>query len=150
METQAITMQWPVPDDNYQAQIKMHNSTQHSVDISVKQTMASLNNWSYAPNITLVWRGLCSSTHHTNHQASWCNYNTMVKIWQAQVHSLVLHHKPAQSTLTLPTWSQHSSWQDVLPDATGDWRPLLSWSQSKQPHAQPETSSLTRQYPQVY
>jgi len=39
METQAITTQWQLPHDNSQAQIKMHTSTQHSVDNSVKRTM---------------------------------------------------------------------------------------------------------------
>ncbi len=45
METQAIMMQWPLPHDNYQAPIKMHNSTPHSIDNSVKWTMGCTKWW---------------------------------------------------------------------------------------------------------
>ncbi len=39
METQASTIQWQLPQNNSQAQIKMHTSTQHSVDNLIKWTM---------------------------------------------------------------------------------------------------------------
>jgi len=42
METQAIMTQWSLPHDNYQAPIKMPNCTQHSVDVSVEQTMGCM------------------------------------------------------------------------------------------------------------
>jgi len=94
METQVIMTQWPLPHNNYEAPIKMPTSTQHSVDISVKQTMGCTK-----------WRIVCT----------WCEPGTRVYTGISAVAPIIPTTKPHVITTQWPQDDKPES--PVLPSS---------------------------------